>query len=109
MAEETNMAEEVKEVQTEVENSAPVQEKKVFKRILQGKVTSNKTDKTITVLTQRQIQHPIYKKYYKVSKKMLAHDENNDCNEGDIVRIKEHRPLSKRKRWVLVDIVERAK
>lgn len=107
MAEETNMTKEVKETTEVVET--PAEEKKVFKRILQGKVTSNKTDKTITVLIERQIAHPIYKKYYKVSKKMLAHDENNDCNEGDIVRIKEHRPLSKRKRWVLVNIVERAK
>lgn len=79
------------------------------KKILQGKVTSNKGDKSITVLTERQVQHPIYKKYYKQSKKMHAHDEANECNIGDIVRIKESRPLSKTKRWVLEGIIERAK
>ena len=79
------------------------------KKVLQGKVVSNKGNKSIAVLTERQVQHPIYKKYYKQSKKMHAHDEANDCNIGDIVKIKESRPLSKTKRWVLVDIVERAK
>ncbi len=79
------------------------------KKVLQGKVTSNKGEKSITVLTERQVQHPIYKKYYKQSKKMHAHDENNECNIGDIVKIKESRPLSKTKRWVLDGIVERAK
>lgn len=79
------------------------------KKILQGKVTSNKGDKSITVLTVRQVQHPLYKKYYKQSKKMHAHDESNTCNIGDVVRIQESRPLSKTKKWVLVDIIERAK
>ncbi|MFP4368318.1 MAG: 30S ribosomal protein S17 [Candidatus Kapaibacterium sp.] len=74
-----------------------------------GKVFSNKADKTITVLVERRVAHPLYKKYYKQSKKFLAHDENNDCNIGDLVRIKESRPLSRRKRWVLIDIIERAK
>lgn len=91
------------------EETAEPSEKKVFKRILQGKVVSDKNNKTITVLVERQVSHPIYKKYFKMSKKMTAHDENNDCNIGDTVRIKEFRPLSKTKRWVLVDIVERAK
>ncbi len=79
------------------------------KRIVQGKVTSNKADKTITVEIVRHVAHPLFKKYYKINKKFMAHDENNDCNIGDTVKISEHRPLSKRKRWNLVEIVERAK
>lgn len=82
---------------------------KTNKRTLQGKVVSNKTDKTIVVVFETQIQHPIYKKYYKQSKKFMAHDANNDCNIGDIVKIKESRPLSKNKRWVLEEIIDRAK
>ncbi|MDC1068063.1 30S ribosomal protein S17 [Candidatus Kapabacteria bacterium] len=93
-----------------IENkSADTEQKKVFKRILQGKVVSDKNNKTITVLVERQVAHPLYQKYFKMSKKMTAHDENNECNIGDTVRIKESRPLSKSKRWVLIDIVERAK
>lgn len=79
------------------------------KKVLQGVVVSNKTDKTITVKTERQVSHPLYKKYYKVSKKVTAHDENNECGEGDIVRVQEIRPLSKTKRWNLINIVEKAK
>ena len=79
------------------------------KKVFQGVVLSNKTDKTITVKVERQVKHPLYRKYYKQSKKLVAHDENNDCNEGDTVRVKESRPLSKTKRWTLVEIVERAK
>lgn len=82
---------------------------KSHKRILQGKVTSNKPDKTIIVAVQRQVAHPLYKKYYKRTNRFMAHDETNQCNEGDIVRIRETRPLSARKRWELVEIVERAK
>ncbi|TXB61940.1 30S ribosomal protein S17 [Phaeodactylibacter luteus] len=74
-----------------------------------GLVTSNKMDKTISVSVERRLQHPIYGKFVKKSKKFVAHDENNDCNEGDLVRIMETRPLSKRKRWRLVEIIERAK
>ncbi len=84
-------------------------EQKSRKKILQGKVVSNKTDKTITVMWERQIQHPLYKKYYKQSKRFMAHDEKNECTEGDFVRISETRPLSKRKRWELVEIVRKAK
>ena len=83
--------------------------KTISKKVLQGKVTSNKGDKSIAVLVERQVQHPLYKKYYKQSKKMHAHDESNQCNIGDVVKIQESRPLSKTKRWVLVDVVERAK
>ncbi len=86
-----------------------VVERKPHKRILQGVVTSDKPDKTIIVKVERQVAHPIYKKYYKQSKKFMAHDENNDAHIGDIVRIRENRPLSARKRWVLIEIVERAK
>ena len=70
---------------------------------------SNKMDKTISVEVQRRIQHPIYGKFMKKSKKFIAHDENNDCNIGDTVRIMETRPMSKRKRWRLVEVLERAK
>jgi small subunit ribosomal protein S17 len=74
-----------------------------------GVVTSNKMQKTITVSVERRLRHPIYGKFVKKSKKFLAHDEENACNIGDLVRIMETRPLSKRKRWRLVEVVERAK
>jgi len=79
------------------------------KRVLQGIVVSDKADKTITVKVERQIAHPLYKKYYKRSKKFMAHDENNDAKEGDKVRIQEYRPMSAKKRWMMIEIVERAK
>ncbi|MCX7908579.1 MAG: 30S ribosomal protein S17 [Ignavibacteria bacterium] len=79
------------------------------RRILEGRVVSNKADKTIVVLVERHVQHPLYKKYYRRSKKFMAHDEKNECQIGDLVRIIEWRPLSKRKRWMLKEIVERAK
>ena len=74
-----------------------------------GRVVSSSMDKSITVLIERRLRHPIYGKYVKKSKKFMAHDENNDCNPGDLVRIEETRPLSKRKRFTLVEIIERAK
>ena len=74
-----------------------------------GVVTSNKMDKTITVNVERKVIHPMYGKFLKKSKKYSAHDETNECNEGDLVRIMETRPLSKNKRWRLVEIIERAK
>jgi small subunit ribosomal protein S17 len=74
-----------------------------------GVVVSNKMEKTINVLVERRLSHPIYGKSVKLSKKFMAHDEKNECNIGDKVRIMETRPLSKRKRWRLVEIVERAK
>ncbi|MCU5785507.1 30S ribosomal protein S17 [Alcanivorax marinus] len=67
---------------------------------------SNKGDKTITVLVERRVQHPIYGKIIKRSTKLMAHDEENQCNEGDLVTIEECRPLSKRKTWTLVNVVE---
>lgn len=74
-----------------------------------GIVVSNKMDKTITVAVERLVQHPLYKKSIKQTKKFKAHDETNQCNVGDTVRIQETRPLSKTKRWRLVEVVERAK
>lgn len=74
-----------------------------------GKVTSNKMDKSVVVAIERKVKHPLYGKFVKKTKKFVAHDENNDCNEGDIVQLMETRPLSKNKRWRLVKIVERAK
>jgi small subunit ribosomal protein S17 len=74
-----------------------------------GLVTSNKMDKTITVVIERKKMHPLYGKYIKQTKKFHAHDEKNECNIGDTVRIVETRPLSKLKRWRLVEILERAK
>ncbi|KYG75349.1 MULTISPECIES: 30S ribosomal protein S17 [Roseivirga] len=74
-----------------------------------GVVTSNKMDKTITVAVQRKEKHPIYGKFVKKTTKFAAHDEKNDCGIGDTVKIMETRPLSKNKRWRLVEIIERAK
>jgi small subunit ribosomal protein S17 len=90
-----------------INGEAPV--KKPHKRILVGKVTSDKPDKTIIVAVERQIAHPLYKKYYKRRTKFMAHDAINDCKMGDIVKIRECRPLSARKRWELVEVIERAK
>ncbi|MDQ1257043.1 MAG: small subunit ribosomal protein [Candidatus Hydrogenedentes bacterium] len=73
-----------------------------------GVVTSNAMDKTITVSVPRVIQHPLYKKAIKRTKKFKAHDKDNACNVGDLVRISETRPLSKTKRWRMVEIVKRA-
>ena len=74
-----------------------------------GKVVSNKMQKTIVVAVEDHVKHPIYKKIIKRTYKLKAHDENNDCNIGDTVRVMETRPLSKDKRWRLVEIMERAK
>jgi small subunit ribosomal protein S17 len=74
-----------------------------------GQVVSNKMDKTITVAVQRRVRHPLYGKFVKKTSKFKAHDENNSCSEGDIVRIMETRPLSKMKRWRLVEIIEKVK
>lgn len=74
-----------------------------------GKVTSNKMQKTITVAIDRKVKHPLYGKFQHKTKKLTVHDENNDCNIGDTVRVMETRPLSKNKRWRLVEIIEKAK
>jgi len=74
-----------------------------------GVVTSNKMDKSIVVSVVRRLKHPVYGKFMKKTTTFMAHDENNECGEGDKVRIMETRPLSKRKRWRLVEIIEKAK
>ena len=82
-------------------------EEKVL-RTTTGRVVSNKMDKTVTVLVERQVKHPMYGKYMRRSSKFKVHDEENTCNEGDLVTITECRPISKNKSWRLVDVVERA-
>lgn len=74
-----------------------------------GLVVSSKMDKSITVAIERRMKHPMYGKFVKQTTKLMAHDENNDAGEGDTVRIMETRPMSKNKRWRLVEVVERAK
>ncbi len=78
------------------------------KRTLTGQVVSTKMDKTIAVLIERRVVHPIYKKYLRKSTKLLAHDETGECKEGDLVAIEECRPLSKRKAWRLQRVITRA-
>jgi small subunit ribosomal protein S17 len=101
---------------TELDNKAGVPQDKAAnditrgrRKVRVGKVVSTKMDKTIAVEIERRLKHPIYKKYFKKSKKFLAHDESNSAAEGDIVKIMETRPLSAKKRWRLVEIVEKAK
>ena len=77
-------------------------------RTITGKVVSDKMDKTITVLVERRVKHELYGKYITRSTKLHAHDENNDCSEGDTVAIVESRPMSKTKTWKLQSIVEKA-
>ena len=74
-----------------------------------GRVVSNKMTKSITVLVERKVKHPIYGKFLSKSNKLMAHDESNDCGIGDLVKIMDTRPTSKNKRWRLVEILERAK
>jgi small subunit ribosomal protein S17 len=78
------------------------------KRSKIGRVVSNKAEKTVTVMLERQVKHPLYGKYIKRSTKVHAHDEDNSCAEGDLVRISECRPISKTKAWRVVEIMERA-
>lgn len=84
-------------------------EKESRKRVLVGKVVSDKMDKTIVVEVVRQVRHKLYQKYMKRTKKYHAHDENNQCKTGDTVRIIENRPISKTKTWMLNEVVEKAK
>lgn len=84
-------------------------EKRNLRKERIGVVTSSKMEKSIVVSVERKVKHPKYGKFVKKTTKFVAHDENNDCNEGDTVRIMETRPLSKNKNWRLVEIVERAK
>ena len=78
-------------------------------RTVTGKVTSNKMDKTITVLVERKVKHPLYGKYINQSNKFHAHDEKNEINEGDVVQITEHKPISKSKSWVVTKVVSKAR
>ncbi|MEL0082529.1 MAG: 30S ribosomal protein S17 [Gammaproteobacteria bacterium] len=78
-------------------------------RKTRGKVVSAKMDKSISVLVERRLQHPLYKKYISKSSRFHAHDESNECNEGDIVEIEETRPISKTKNWRLLRVVEKAR
>ena len=80
-----------------------------LRKIRIGVVTSDKMDKTITVAVERKVKHPIYGKFVKKTTKFHAHDEKQECTIGDIVKIMETRPLSKTKRWRLVEVVEKAK
>lgn len=84
-------------------------EKRNLRKERSGVVTSNQMDKSIVVKVERKVKHPKYGKFIKKTTKFVAHDEKNDCNIGDTVRIMETRPLSKTKNWRLVEIVERAK
>lgn len=77
-------------------------------RSLMGRVVSDKMDKSVVVLMERQVKHPMYGKFVKRSKKYHVHDENNECREGDTVLFKECRPLSKTKHWTLIKVIERA-
>ena len=80
-----------------------------LRKVRTGKVTSNKMDKTIVVAIEEHVKHPLYNKVVKRTYKLKAHDENNECNIGDTVKVMETRPLSKDKRWRLVEIVESVK
>ena len=84
-------------------------EVRTLRKIRIGVVVSNKMDKTITVAIERKVPHPIYKKYFKKTTKLMAHDEKKECGLGDKVKIMETRPVSKNKRWRLIEIVEKAK
>ena len=83
-------------------------EKKIRRKIFNGRVVSDKMDKTIVVALTRRKLHSLYKKYVTVTKKIKAHDEKNECRVGDLVRVVESRPLSRDKRWRLLEIVKRA-
>ena len=78
------------------------------RKVITGTVVSDKMDKTITVLVGRRVRHPLYKKFISMSKKYHAHDEKNECHTGDVVRLMETRPLSRTKRWRVVEIVRKA-
>ena len=94
------------------ENAEPkaIQAKRVNRRKTRtGTVVSSKMNKSVTVAVERRVKHPIYKKFFKITTKFVAHDEKNECNPGDVVKIMETRPVSKTKHWRLVEILEIAK
>ncbi len=84
-------------------------ETRALRKTKTGVVVKNAMDKSITIAIERKVAHPIYKKYFKKTTKLMAHDEKNECNIGDVVKIMETRPISKNKNWRLVEIVEKAK
>jgi small subunit ribosomal protein S17 len=84
-------------------------EQRALRKTRVGVVVSSKMQKTITVAIERRVPHPIYRKYFRKTTKLMAHDEKNECQVGDKVKIMESRPLSSKKRWRLVEIVEKAK
>ncbi len=90
------------------DSSTPATEVRNARKQRVGVVSSDKMNKTITVRVERRMQHPLYGKFITRHKKLTAHDENNEAGEGDLVRIMETRPLSKQKRWRLVEIIEKA-
>jgi small subunit ribosomal protein S17 len=91
------------------EKNTVTQKRQTKRKTRIGVVTSNKMEKSITVAIEKRVKHPIYKKYFKKTTKFMAHDEKNECTEGDMVKIMETKPLSKKKRWRLVEVVEKAK
>jgi small subunit ribosomal protein S17 len=91
------------------ENTTTTATRSNLRKVRIGVVTSNKMAKTITVAVERKVKHPIYGKFVKKTTKFHAHDEKNECTIGDTVRIMETRPMSKTKRWRLVEVVEKAK
>ncbi len=84
-------------------------EKRGLRKSRIGVVVKNKMEKSAIVSIERKVAHPLYKKYYKKTTKLVVHDEKNECNVGDVIKIMEVRPLSKRKKWRLVEIIEKAK
>ena len=100
------VAKETKAIAKESTDKTAVVAKKI-ERTVTGKVVSNKMDKTITVLVERKVKHPLYGKYINQSNKFHAHDEKNEINEGDVVQITEHKPISKSKSWVVTKVVSK--
>lgn len=84
-------------------------EKRPLRKTRIGYVVSNKMDKSILVAIERRVAHPLYRKYFKKTTKLMAHDEKNECGIGDLVKIMETRPLSLKKKWRLVEVIEKAK
>lgn len=90
-----------------ISKSESLDQNSIQQRVLIGKVVSNKMNKTVVVLVERRKKHPIYGKYISTYSKMVAHDEDNACNEGDLVKIQQSKPLSRTKRWKLLEILKK--
>jgi small subunit ribosomal protein S17 len=86
-----------------------MEENRALRKTKQGIVVKSKMDKSVTVAIERKVAHPIYRKYFKKTTRLMVHDEKNECGIGDTVKIMETRPLSKNKKWRVVEIVEKAK